>query len=88
MKRALAVTVLAMSLVVAVTVLAMSLVVAGCGSKRLTDQQYQEICLAYHAGQSLGNGAQFALNYEIEHMHLSRSDAAEALAVARREYCP
>lgn len=62
---------------------------AGCSSHRLTDQQYQEICYAYSRGQSaLGLGDRVAIGYAIDYMHLSRQDAADALAIARREYCP
>jgi hypothetical protein len=68
--------------------LAVLLAVVGCGSKRLTDEQYQELCYAYSKGQVIGRGDAVAVGYAVDYMHLSRKDAADAVDTARREYCP
>lgn len=79
-----------MARMVTVVLLVVALVAAfaGCGAKRLTDQQYQELCYAYSKGQVIGRGQAVALGYAVDYLHLSREDAANAVATARREYCP
>lgn len=67
---------------------ALALMFTGCGSHRLADNDYRLICEAYRQGAVIHRGPIVALNFTIEHFHLSNADAADAVATARREYCP
>lgn len=82
MKRIIIGAVVVLALVVGAMVLAIS------GSKPLTDNEYLWICRAYASGQSIGRGPATALDFAMNSYHLSRADAADAVATARREYCP
>jgi hypothetical protein len=69
-------------------VLTVLIAVAACGSGRLTDQQYHELCYAYSKGQVIGRGQAVALGYAMDVWHLTREQAADAVDTARREYYP
>lgn len=75
---------------IAAVVLAAILVLSGCGAKRLTDDQYQTLCVAYRTGLGLGSGwaAGATRDFAMRNYGLSRSDAVAAVDTARREYCP